>query len=110
MKMTGPLSEALAKVLVESDPEPCDPVEYDAARYYRDFAAALAASPAMRDLLAEVRAEVLRHAARGMSGIGAHRDPCRLPDTPCLCGVCDFREEASAWLRARADREQVPAE
>lgn len=45
--------------------------------------------------------EALTEAAIQMSGVGSHRDPCRLPDTPCLCGVCDFREEAARKIRAR---------
>ena len=33
--------DELARQLVLADPEPCDPVKYDAAAYYRDFADAL---------------------------------------------------------------------
>lgn len=45
-------------------------------------------------------AERVKALAVAMSGVGEHRDPCRLPDTPCLCGVCDFRVEAVALVRA----------
>lgn len=34
----------VAMWLVRHDPDPCDPVEYDAAAYYRAFAEALIAS------------------------------------------------------------------
>lgn len=30
--------------LAQHDPDPCDPIEFDAAAYYRDFAAALIGS------------------------------------------------------------------
>lgn len=35
-----------------------------------------------------------------MSGIGSHADPCRLPDTHCLCGVVSAREDARALVNA----------
>lgn len=46
-----------------------------------------------------VRRETAEGIAFLMSGVGSHREPCRLPDTPCLCGVCEFREEAAQIAR-----------
>lgn len=50
----------------------------------------------------EHRASALEDAVVMMGGVGAHRPPCRLPDTSCLCGVCDDRAEAMQALRDRA--------
>jgi hypothetical protein len=36
--------DEVAKWLAVNDPDPCDPIEYDAATYYRDFADALLGS------------------------------------------------------------------
>jgi hypothetical protein len=44
--------------------------------------------------------ELSESLAVAMSGVGTHRDPCRIPDTPCLCGLVDFRTEAAALVRA----------
>lgn len=55
--------------------------------------------PAMAEAVAAVE-RVLIPLRLGMGGIGSHVDPCRLPDTPCLCGVCGARSDARALVEA----------
>lgn len=43
-ELTDTEREALVSTLVATDPDPCDPINYDASGYYRAFADAILAS------------------------------------------------------------------